>query len=1609
MAGSPTQLPAYIQTRYEENGVFSRFQNEAEKAASNSAKLFNGAFSEVTKVAKSAASSVASAFGGLDLGVSGMREQAAQANLNTETLKQLARAAQSLANETKDTSASTRAFLSSLSEQVAVSQRVASSINAQIDSYSRLQEKVDSLTASNSRLAEAQRAVYAEQARAARVEVSGRDRQDLWARRFGYDEFSQRERQVGRGSRQKDLESAFGGWSYKADVDLRDAVQRLRDGDAAIDRAAVSGATLEQVLGRVAVKGQAVRDALTEAAKAAAEAARNHPAAGPARANPAPLNNLIGADALVSGQASIDRAAVSGATLESVMGRLSSKGPAVSAALNEAAAAAARLAAEQEKAKVESERFAAAVDRLQAEIDPVYAASQRTASAVKIVQDAFDHGAISADRYKDMMARVEAANHEGTTSFRNVINSQGAMRTAMLQSGQQVQDLAISLYSGQQASVVFAQQLPQLAFALSGLDGSANKTHNRIGKFATFLSGPWGLAVGLAVGVLASLTAQLFSTEDAADETGKAVDRLRDRLDLSKNSYESLIAVVREYNKEQEHTEAVTLAAARAAEKAANALLSKAQAHLADMEASQLSLGGGDEGAALAGKYAAMSATETRIEQLRQDIRDAQRTVADLEVKARLDPVVAAQQDAERRLQVLEEEQKKGIKSAKQYADEKYRIEKELKDKTDALRKSGPSASAQANTGDMVALIKQLFPGATITSTTGGRHIKGSDHYAGRAIDFVPAGGMGAYSTAEVEAILKNAGVDIRRNASGKQQLFGPGRPAAKPGDHDDHFHVAWQGGAPDPDKVAAAAERAKQVLSDFGDRAAESIARVNERFDEQPKLIDQAAQATRQLDAIIKDLSERKPAGFEKMIADAQAAKGVVEDALTKPFREMTKDTGRRLEIERLISEGRGDEAAAMQEVWRLESQIGTLSADQVNAVKTIVTYEQERTRELQRQRALFEAQLEVVDQVRTSMTDLFSGRKTDFLGNIKQAFKDLQGKQLFDRVFGDLFADLEKELRGQSPLGRESQRLADEMSVARGGLEDFTKALGGAATALGNVPSSPAANDNVGAMTFDEAFAAIRNGQTMGWNGRMNPPGTMSLAPGLNDGDEIPVVAKKPIDIAGKSAVNLAEKISAKIVDPFEQVLSKIFGQRFAGMLGGVMKEAMAGYMTGGKTGGVLGTLKGIVDKTGIFGGSAGGVSKTLDAGMGGAATGTQFAGIMKGLGIKTSTNGSQLGGALGAMTGIPGLDIVGSIAGGIIGGMLKKTKWARVLLTSGGASMQSNSKKYQDAVTGAGDDFMSTLNSIADQFNGGVGDFGQISLGVRDGKWRVNTSRASLKKSKGAVGFGEDAEEAMKYALKQAIERGAITGIRESTNRLLQAADDLDAAMKDALDWENVFKDLKRYKDPLGAALDDLDTEFNRLIDIATKAGASTEEWAQLEELYGIKRNEIVKEQAENLIGSLKGLYSDLTTGDNGLSLRARRAAQLDTYNGLATRVAAGDNTAYDAYAEAAQNLLDIEREIYGSMPEFFDRLKEVTDLTKSRIDAETNIVAITQNRDSPFDAAGAVKSSVDNQTEVLGAKLDAMIENQGATLAAIAAMAANGNFNIATARVGFTGNY
>jgi len=102
----------------------------------------------------------------------------------------------------------------------------------------------------------------------------------------------------------------------------------------------------------------------------------------------------------------------------------------------------------------------------------------------------------------------------------------GQLRAGFQNLGYQLQDISVQFAGGQRAATIFAQQLPQVAGALTMIAQAGGNTTGAMGRLATFMSGPWGVAVGVAAAVLPPLISKLLETGDAADGAAAALDRL---------------------------------------------------------------------------------------------------------------------------------------------------------------------------------------------------------------------------------------------------------------------------------------------------------------------------------------------------------------------------------------------------------------------------------------------------------------------------------------------------------------------------------------------------------------------------------------------------------------------------------------------------------------------------------------------------------------------------------------------------------------------------------------------------------------------------------------------------------------------------------------------------------------------------------------------------------------------------------------------------------------------------------------------------------------------------------------------------------------------------
>lgn len=348
-----------------------------------------------------------------------------------------------------------------------------------------------------------------------------------------------------------------------------------------------------------------------------------------------------------------------------------------------------------------------------------------------------------------------------------------------------------------------------------------------------------------------------------------------------------------------------------------------------------------------------------------------------------------------------------------------------------------------------------------------------------------------------------------------------------------------------------------------------------------------------------------------------------------------------------------------------------------------------------------------------------------------------------------------------------------------------------------------------------------------------------------------------------------------------------------------------------------------------------------------IGGAQIGSMAAGATGGSGMGGAIGGALgqvagqaigkvVGGALGQALGPLGA-IAGGVLGGAIGGLFKKKKYGTTVV-SGGAegdlSTYGNSASRKSASIEMGGNVQEGLNDVAERLGGTVGGF-KVSIGKYKDSYRVSsTGRTGKLKTKysDVTDFGEDESAAVAFAIKKAIEQGAIKGIRASTQTLLKTGSDLEKALDKALKFESVFDRFKEMTDPVGYAFEKLNKEFTEMISIFKEAGATTEEWSQLSQVFQEEIKNTIAAQIDGLIA----FRDDLIGGDRSYkSPTDRLKIASDKFAEMETKIAAGKYVDQDKFTEAGTALQELARQIYGSTPEFQAYQQRLLDATNKLI--------------------------------------------------------------------------
>lgn len=728
-----------------------------------------------------------------------------------------------------------------------------------------------------------------------------------------------------------------------------------------------------------------------------------------------------------------------------------------------------------------------------------------------------------------------------------------------------------------------------------------------------------------------------------------------------------------------------------------------------------------------------------------------------------------------------------------------------------------------------------------------------------------------------------------------------------------DRASILRKGKSPRAKKERAGNKDAER-LGEFGEKAEEKIKRINEAFDETPKLIDKAAQATRELDDIIADLTKKKPPNFAELIKSAQAAKVVVEESLGRPFQELLENSEKRMNLERLIGAGREDEARALEIIYQLQERVGDVTQEQRERVLQLVRDERELNEVLAQRKELTDAYLQTTQTVRQEIESILSGRGGNIVKTLQNAFKDIQGKILTEKLFGPILRDLDKFVKEENGLEAAVDIMATETTRAGSSAKNFADAVD---QATGRI-SAAALGAGEGGFTSPIAAGVV---------GAAGAAGSSSEQALEDASGEIIALGR----IIEKSSLGLSpedyfKRLTSDLTSPLLDGLDKALGVKFFSGLQGVLSGVLYGLATAGKPGAVLGGLKGLNDKFGkdVFGADfAGKIGDALGKGLGGAQTGTQIAGVAKGLGFKKfSTTGSQIGGAIGSALPIPGGEIIGSIIGGTIGGLLKKAKFGTAVVGGAGdPGISGNNKAFKDTAKSLGGSVQDALKNIVQSLDAELGSF-LVSIGTVDGKARVSTTGRTgklSKKNKDVKDFGKEGEEAaLAFAIQTAIGQGAIKGISEAMQKALKSSPDIDKAVKEAL----AVRDLE----DLISGLSDLERAFKNLDKVATERVRLAKTYGldllAVEKVNADERKKLLDRAIQDQVGSLRDLLNDLSFGDlfEGTAVD-RRQKILNEIADAEEDITAGVEGAVDRYADLQRRLVETSKEAFGTAGDEF----------------------------------------------------------------------------------------
>jgi len=1112
------------------------------------------------------------------------------------------------------------------------------------------------------------------------------------------------------------------------------------------------------------------------------------------------------------------------------------------------------------------------------------AASTRSAAA-ESSQAAVAMSALATEtaQVANAVDRTAAAQVRGSKAANDNAQALRGQQFAIRNVGQQVGDFGLQVATGQDPVRAFGQQIGQLGYAMSDLGG-------RAGKVGAFLVGPWGIALTIASAVLAPFIEKLFETGAAADDLDKTLAAAAQSADSFGNA-QILLGKIIDLSTDKLKTQ--------------NKVLIESIRNQAELA---LVLGQADEKKAR-DKIGAIG---------KPTLLD---TLSDtgFQGPSYLSGSGAAGDNINRNLQQRAKENASIAALRDQILNGQINDPTQIRQRVDVLAQAGQLAGRSAE--QVIELKNELFslPKALNDQKAAREAL---DVLDGKPVpaDLKPFQKDKAPRKPKSTAANDEFGRDTGDRIAGIIGQF-DGTPRlidqidGKVRQLNDVIDDLGRKKPPNFEVLIKQAEQAKTIVAEG------LIDNVTKAFEKPKTLGEQAKAAIAELDAEIVQLGKAQPPGFEKLIADAQRAKGVIEDSLNKPINDFLDAQNEQLRIGELLAQGRQSEADAQRVIVGFEKQKLELNQGQRQEIEATFVALRAQAKELEAVQKRQQNLLQLTSNVRGSITDALAGQSTDLGGAILDAFRRAFAEQITQRFVDPILNQINDKITGANTEQQAAEKFSGAVTTTISPLQSLADNADKAAAAL-NTVSAPAPVAGISGLAAND-----------------NP------SPG-----EILVTATRS---GSASSIKTVEDVAFAVSNASISSLKLLFEKPLTVDL---TDKSVKSFSKG---------LDGISQ----------GLSSALGKGFGGAETGLAVSGLAKSLGIKLDSTGSAIGGAIGSFVPIPGGDIIGSIIGGLIGGLFSpkaQAKSGAITSATGKVAISGTKQDQIDTVTQLVGSVQQGIQQISSALGAELGAF-SVSISKREKVLAVDTTGAGRQTGPGVANFGTNDEAgAVAYAIANAIADGAIKGISANVATALQSSTDINKAVAEAVKVQDLEKLVGGFDLQVKTAFDALNKTAADRIDIAKRYGFDL---LQVEKINADQRVQLLDATLKSRVGSLQDFLQSIKFGDlfEGSATDRRTAIQGEIVKAQKD-AEAGVAGAADTLASLYDQLVKTSRDAFGTAGSEFsaDRNAAITNVSRvvqietDRINA--NAAAQAAQIDTLNNIAGQANESNDLLTNI-----------------------------------------